>query len=279
MGLYAGIDLGSTTTEFVVLNGDGEIVCAQKELTGGDIQKASETVLNNALKETAARLTDFTYIVSTGYGRKFVPFSHKTVTEITCYAKGVHYLNPDVRTVIDIGGQDSKVISLDADGTVNKFLMNDKCAAGTGRFLEMISNIFNTDIDELGELSLASTHQVKISNICAVFAESEIISLFSRGIKKEDIIASAHRSICERVCGMLKRLDVRDKVLFTGGVANNIGILKMFSECLNTDVIRPANVFTVGALGAAIFARGLGRDLGSDLEKDSERKLEKGLEK
>jgi predicted CoA-substrate-specific enzyme activase len=255
MTYFAGIDLGSTTTELVLLNENAEIVNHWRELTSGDVQKSIQKVLGFSSQVCGVECDQYDNIVATGYGRKYVKCARKTITEITCYAKGAHFLDPQVRTIIDIGGQDSKVISLDENGAVSKFLMNDKCAAGTGRFLEMVSRIFNVDIEDLGELSLQSKENIKISNVCTVFAESEIVSLFSKGVPKEDIIASAQRSICERVYGMLKRVQAIEKVMFCGGVAKNIGICKSFETLLGCEVIRPQDVFMIGALGAALIAK------------------------
>jgi len=213
--------------------------------------------MNLTLDELGCSYEDLKMVVSTGYGRKNINFAHKSVTEITCYAAGANYLAPNVRTVIDIGGQDSKVILIDGKGRVQNFVMNDKCAAGTGKFLEMLANTFNVKTGELGGLSekAGSGKDFKLSSICAVFAESEMISLFSQGIAKEDIIHAAHQAVCERVVGMVSRVGQEEQVMFCGGVARNTGTVKVFEKLLKTSLILPENVDRVGALGAALAAK------------------------
>ncbi|MCP4630557.1 MAG: 2-hydroxyglutaryl-CoA dehydratase [bacterium] len=255
MNYFAGIDSGSTTTEIVIIDNDNQIVNYQKELTRGDIQSAGKMVLNRALDELGCAYEDLAFTIGTGYGRKSVPDARQTVTEITCYAVGANFLDTGVRTVIDIGGQDSKVIRTDGNGKVQNFVMNDKCAAGTGKFLEMLANTFSVPIDALGELSAISHNTLKISSVCAVFAESEMISLFSRGIAKEDIIHAAHLAVCERVFGMLNRIGVQESVMFCGGVARNSGIVKGFENLLGIRLVLPEDVDRVGALGAALLAK------------------------
>ncbi len=254
MKYYAGIDSGSTSTEIVILDEEKNIISYNKTLTGGDIQVAAQKVLTLSLQEIGCNYSDLTFVVGTGYGRKNLAVAHKAVTEITCYAEGANFLDPRVRMVIDIGGQDSKVIRIDGKGTVENFEMNDKCAAGTGRFLEMLANTFNIKLDHLGELSEKAKNEIKISSICAVFAESEMISLFSQGVAKEDIIRAAHRAICERVSGMVNRLGVADTVMFCGGVARNSGIVKQFENNLGVQLVLPDDVDRVGAVGAALVA-------------------------
>jgi len=254
MSLYGGIDSGSSTTEMVVVDEGKRIVGYQRTLTGGDIRSAGEEVLRRSLEEAGASLEDLRCVVATGYGRKSVSFAHRSVTEITCYAAGARFLDPLVATVIDIGGQDSKVISIDDEGRVLDFAMNDKCAAGTGRFLEMLARTFKLDLEDLGELSAKSRKPLKISSICAVFAESEMISLFSGGESKEDIIRAAHRAVAERVGNLLHRVGVREKVMFCGGVARNGGVVRQFEEMLGMEMALPEDVDRVGALGAALLA-------------------------
>jgi (R)-2-hydroxyacyl-CoA dehydratese activating ATPase len=255
MSYFAGIDSGSTTTEMVIIDDDCRVVGYQKELTRGNILVAAKSVRDLALDELGCTLGDLASTISTGYGRKNVPDVHQAVTEITCYAAGAHFLDPEVRTIIDIGGQDSKVICTNGNGKVENFVMNDKCAAGTGRFLEMLANTFNVSIDALGELSQQSRNRIKISSVCAVFAESEMISLFSQGLPKEDIIQGAHLAVCERVFGMLNRVGVQERVMFCGGVARNFGIVKAFENLLGVPIVLPEDVDRVGALGAALLAR------------------------
>lgn len=255
MQYWAGIDSGSTTTEIVVLDDKNRIVSYHKTLTKGDIQTSSRMALNRTLDELGCAYEDLAYVIGTGYGRKNVSFAHKAITEITCYAVGAGFLDASVRTVIDIGGQDSKVILTDGNGKVQNFVMNDKCAAGTGKFLEMLANTFNVEIDALGGLAAKSKNNLRISSVCAVFAESEMISLFSQGIPKEDIIHAAHQAVCDRVIGMLNRIGLQEKVMFCGGVARNTGIVKGFENMLETSMVLPNDVDHVGALGAALLAK------------------------
>jgi predicted CoA-substrate-specific enzyme activase len=254
MSLSCGIDVGSTTTKIVVLNGAKQIVYSDTILTAGDVKSASETIFEKCLKTLNADRGRMDRVTSTGYGRKYVDFADKNITEISCFAKGANYLDPQVRTVIDIGGQDSKVIAIGPSGEVNDFVMNDKCAAGTGRFLEMTARTFNVKVSQLGEIASCSTRIVPISSICAVFAESEAISLIAQGVKREDIINSIHNSIGERIHGLASRLPIQKKLMFCGGVAANMGMVHTVCRIFHVEeLVMPENVTTVGALGAALF--------------------------
>jgi predicted CoA-substrate-specific enzyme activase len=218
------------------------------------VKNASESAFDECLKEMKITKEDVSRIIATGYGRKFVEFSTRDVTEISCYAKGANFLNNDVRTVIDIGGQDSKVIAVSHTGDVDDFVMNDKCAAGTGRFLEMVARSFDMKLDEMGPLALETENVTEISSICAVFAESEVISLFSRGVSKAEILNSIHHSLAKRVRGMANRITVTPKIMFCGGVAANTGMVESMKRIFEIDeLVIPENVDIVGALGAALF--------------------------
>ena len=254
MEFFAGIDAGSTSTEMVLMDGSARIVAVAKAATAGNILTASAKVLDEVLISAGIDRQRICRIAATGYGRKTVPFADLAVTEITCYALGAFHLDPCVRSVIDIGGQDSKFIAIGPDGRVKNFVMNDKCAAGTGRFLEMIARTFAVPLDELGPLALAHKNKVKISNICAVFAESEMISLFSQGLPREDIINAAHQAICERIAGMIGRVGLAEKVFFCGGVAKNSGMVQKLEQVLGIGLALPEDVETVGAIGAALLA-------------------------
>ncbi|RLB74434.1 MAG: 2-hydroxyglutaryl-CoA dehydratase, partial [Deltaproteobacteria bacterium] len=190
-----------------------------------------------------------------GYGRLRISFADKEVTEITCHAKGAHFLFPGTRTVVDIGGQDSKVITLDEEGNVTDFVMNDRCAAGTGRFLEVMAGVLETDLENLGRLSLQAKKGVSISSMCTVFAESEVISLIADGHRREAIIRGVHESISKRIFRMTKRLRLRAEITFTGGVAKNRGMVKALEELFRTRLNIPQEPQIVGALGAALVAR------------------------
>ena len=253
-GLYAGIDIGSLSSEAVLLSQDGPEAYSIRK-TGADPVRAARTCLGEALGKVGAEMADLAGIVATGYGRLRISFADKEVTEITCHAKGAHFLFPGTRTVVDIGGQDSKVITLDEEGNVTDFVMNDRCAAGTGRFLEVMAGVLETDLENLGRLSLQAKKGVSISSMCTVFAESEVISLIADGHRREAIIRGVHESISKRIFRMTKRLRVREEITFTGGVAKNRGMVKALEELFRTRLNIPQEPQIVGALGAALVAR------------------------
>ena len=197
---------------------------------------------------------DIAATVVTGYGRMTYQGADKQISELSCHAKGVHFVEPEARTVIDIGGQDAKALKLDKDGRLNNFVMNDKCAAGTGRFLDVMANVLETQVSKLGDLSAKSTKEISISSTCTVFAESEVISHLSSGEKIEDIIAGIHASVAGRVSGLVKRVGVEEKVIMVGGVAKNSGVVYAMEKALKIDIIVPELAQLTGALGAALFA-------------------------
>jgi predicted CoA-substrate-specific enzyme activase len=198
-----------------------------------------------------------TYIVSTGYGRINVPFADKQVTEISCHARGVSSLFPQARTIIDIGGQDSKAITIDPHGRVTNFIMNDKCAAGSGRFVEVIADTVGLRLEQMGDLSLRSTHPAQISSICTIWAQQEVASRLAEGVPVPDLIAGVHRSLADRVARMVKRLKLQKEVILTGGGGKNKGLLKALSEQLDCEILVPPEPLITGALGAAL----LGKDI------------------
>jgi len=251
---YAGIDIGSESTDVVIVNENLEIVSEVIEKTGANHMKISETALKKACDNINCKIEDLQYIVGTGYGRKNIKYASKNITEITCHAKGAYNLNNKCRIIIDIGGQDSKVIKLGINGKVFNFLMNEKCAAGTGRFLEVMSRVLNVDLNDFGKLSLTSKEDVKLSSMCAVFAESEVISKIAEGKKVEDIINGIHNSICNRIVAMVEKIGCEEGIVMTGGVANNKGIIKVLENRLRTSIYVPCNPQIVGAYGAAISA-------------------------
>ncbi|MDA3814461.1 MAG: acyl-CoA dehydratase activase [Candidatus Cloacimonetes bacterium] len=249
-----GIDLGSRMSKIVILE-KNKILYTNVTDTGVNPKKKSEDLLNIALKETVISTTDIKSIYSTGYGRNIVPFSDKRISEISCHAKGANYFFPNARTIIDIGGQDSKIILVDESGHVKDFVMNDRCAAGSGKFLEVTATTLETTIDDLGKLSQISTRKIDINSTCVVFAESEIIGLIAEGLEKSDIINAIHRSISIRTKNLTSQLHWQKPIVFTGGVAKNSGMQLALSEIMGTKVIVPENSFITGALGAAIFAK------------------------
>ncbi|OJT80739.1 2-hydroxyglutaryl-CoA dehydratase, partial [Clostridioides difficile] len=193
-------------------------------------------------------------VVVTGYGRMNYSDADKQISELSCHARGVNFIIPETRTIIDIGGQDAKVLKLDNNGRLLNFLMNDKCAAGTGRFLDVMAKIIEVDVSELGSISMNSQNEVSISSTCTVFAESEVISHLSENAKIEDIVAGIHTSVAKRVSSLVKRIGVQRNVVMVGGVARNSGIVRAMAREINTEIIVPDIPQLTGALGAALYA-------------------------
>ena len=252
--LTLGIDIGSLSTDAVLVNEKREIVAYEVIATGASSKKACDKIFKHILDATKLEAKDLDYVVATGYGRIKVPFANEVVTEITCHAKGANHFFPDARTVIDIGGQDSKAIKLDAKGNVLDFSMNDKCAAGTGRFLEVMARTLEIELDEMGELSLTGKDNVSISSLCTVFAESEVVSLIGADQKTPDICKALHVSIAKRVSGQAKRVGLEESVVMTGGVAKNIGVVRELEKKLLCKIKIAEEPQIIGALGAALIA-------------------------
>ncbi len=253
--LVAGIDIGSITTEALLFEKDKGILSYTIMQTGADSRRTARIALEKVLAYPKKTLNDISFIVATGCGRKRADFAHQAVTEITCIAKGINYVFEDVRTVIDIGGQDTKVIRIDEKGRVIEFEMNDKCAAGTGRFLEVMAHALNVDIDKIGDLSLKHKKEISISSICTVFAESEVISLVSEGEELEDILYGIHKAIADRTVGLINRLGgIQREVAMAGGVAKNIGVVKALEDTLGVEIKIYMEPQIIGALGAALIA-------------------------
>ena len=255
---FAGVDVGAATAIAVIFS-ENRIVSYDVIPTGHNVQLAAEKVTLAAMKtaglETAVENLD--YVVSTGYARNKVPFSDHSSTEIICHARGAHFMLPKARTIIDIGGQDSKAIEVDDQGNVQNFLMNDKCAAGTGRFLEVMAGVLEVgSVNKMGPLSLKSTAPSNITSTCTIFAESEVVSLRAEGISREDLIAGVHKSIAVRVSAMAKRLNIVPEIIFTGGVAKNTGVKAAIEKAIGTNhgIQVPEEPQIIGALGAAIIA-------------------------
>jgi len=248
-----GIDLGSRTSKLAVIQ-DGKHLLSLHQTTGVNPQKTARELYEQAKANLNLTDAEIAKIYSTGYGRNIVDFSAKKISEISCHAKGVNFLFPLARAIIDIGGQDSKAILVNQQGRVLDFVMNDKCAAGTGRFLEVAANILEVTVDDLGDLAMQSKQDVEVNSTCVVFAESEIIGLISQGIVAPDIIHSVHLSIAKRTRNMIARLAWQQPLIFTGGVAKNIGMQKALAQVLQTEITTPEDPFITGALGAASFA-------------------------
>lgn len=249
--ISAGIDSGSATTKAVLLD-DVKIVASVVLPTTFDLLSAAENAYKSVLVDAGIDRSSVSRVYATGYGRNSIKFADKTISEITAHAKGVHYFYPEVRGIIDIGGQDSKVILVD-DGKVTDFSMNDKCAAGTGKFLEHTAKALEVPIEELGILALASEKPASITSMCTVFAETEVISLRARGFKKEDIAAGLIESIARRVAIMARQVGLKQNLALVGGVAKNAGIKAFLEKELGTLLYVPPEPQITGALGAALY--------------------------
>jgi (R)-2-hydroxyacyl-CoA dehydratese activating ATPase len=249
----AGIDIGSITTKAAIME-EGRILGSRVIFTGYNVESAAGRVYDELLVEIGIDPSSVERIISTGYGRNSAIFSHKAMTEIICHGAGAHFLQGDIRTVIDVGGQDSKALVVDANGMVKDFVMNDKCAAGTGRFLEVMARALEVNLDDFGALSLSSEKPSRISSICTVFAESEVISLISKGEERENIIAGIHDSVASRVYAMAQRIKAEPPIMMTGGVAKNIGIVKALEKKFGCPIQVNELAQVNGAIGAAVLA-------------------------
>jgi predicted CoA-substrate-specific enzyme activase len=254
--ITAGIDIGSITAKAAIVE-DGKLLASKVMFTGYNAEAAGSKVYEDLLAQAGLDRSAVSKIVSTGYGRNSVKFADKTFTEIMAHAAGAFFLNPKTKTIIDIGGQDSKAMTLDEKGKVKNFVMNDKCAAGTGRFLEVMARALEVNLDEFGAMSLQSDKPSKISSLCTVFAESEVISLIARGEKRPDIIAGIHESIASRVSSMLARVGVQEPVMMSGGVARNAGVVDALEKKLRVKIEVSAYAQVNGAVGAALLAASL----------------------
>jgi predicted CoA-substrate-specific enzyme activase len=250
---FAGIDVGSTMTKAVILN-EG-IIASIIGPTGPEQRRLANKVMEEALNKAAISFQTITYIVSTGYGRVNVPFADKHYTEITCHAKGVVRLFPNAKTIIDIGGQDVKGIKIDSTGKIIDFVMNDKCAAGSGRFIEVIADSLGVPLNKVGDLSLQGKNPAKISNICTIWAQQEVAASLAKGMHISDLLAGVHHSLADRICRMVNRMRVEDAVIVTGGGAKNRGLLKALFEQLGHEILVPEEPLITGALGAALLGK------------------------
>jgi (R)-2-hydroxyacyl-CoA dehydratese activating ATPase len=251
---FAGVDIGSTMTKIAIM-GD-LLIAAVIGPTGPEHRRLAHRVMEEALVRAGLSFIDLCYVVATGYGRINVPFADKQVTEITCHAKGVHSLLPSAKTVVDIGGQDSKGIKL-KDGKVASFVMNDKCAAGTGRFLEVMADALGVPLEKLGELSLSARKTTTISNTCTVFAEQEVVSQLANGEPVENLIAGIHEAIATRIYAMVSKLKIEPEVAITGGGAKNIGLIRALEARFGCHVLVPPEPLLTGAIGAALVGKEL----------------------
>jgi predicted CoA-substrate-specific enzyme activase len=254
MAYTAGVDVGSTQTKAVIINEQREIVARALIDTGSNVITAAENSYLEALKSTSLQEEEIEYVVGTGYGRYRVTFGNTQVTEISCHGRGAVHMFPNSKTVIDMGGQDTKAIRVNRNGEILDFCMNDKCAAGTGRFLGAASAALEIPLDELGPRALQAETGVKISTTCTVFAESEVLSWLGKGKKIEDILLGVHQSIANRSIGLLRRVGIEEEMTFTGGVARNIGMVQVLNDTLGFKMNVSEDSHFMGALGAALYA-------------------------
>lgn len=254
MPLAAGIDVGSTQTKAVLLDTKRAIVAKVLIDTGANVKKAGQRALDAVIEQSKASRGDIEFVVGTGYGRYKIEAGDTQVTEISCHARGAHMIFPATRTVIDMGGQDTKAIKVGPEGDVQDFCMNDKCAAGTGRFLAGAADVLGLTLDEIGGISLKGTKPVRLTSVCTVFVESDILSYLAQKKKVEDILAGVHQAIAARTIGLVRRVGVESEVTFTGGVGRNIGMIKALEEKLGVTLNVGPESHYMGALGAALFA-------------------------
>ncbi len=250
----AGVDVGSTQTKAIILDENGKIVSRALTDTGAYLVRAAERAYEQALTAAGIHREQVGYVVGTGYGRFNVAFGDAQVTEIGCHAKGAWSIFPNTRTVIDIGGQDTKAISVSDRGEVLDFAMNDKCAAGSGRFLTNSAEAVGMDVSEMGDRSLAAKLPVRLSTVCTVFVESDILSYLAQGKKVEDILAGVHSAIASRTVALVRRVGAKSEVTFTGGVSRNIGMRNAIEEKLDIKINQSGDSHYTGAIGAAMFA-------------------------
>lgn len=249
-----GIDSGSTSTNAVIMDENRKIKAFSVVRTGAKSGVSADRALQEVLEKAGLTREEIAWIVSTGYGRVSISFADENVTEISCHGKGAHYFNPSIRTILDIGGQDSKAIRLNENGEVKDFVMNDKCAAGTGRFLEMIARTLEVSLDELGAIALTSKEKIEITSMCSVFAESEVISLIANNKEKADIADGVCRAIANKASGLLRRVGMEPEFMMTGGVAKNPGVVRAVEEKIGAKLYICEEPEIVGAAGAALYA-------------------------
>jgi len=257
--ISAGVDVGSVSTQAVIMV-DGEIYCYSSMRTGSNSPDSANNAMDWALEGTGLSLNKIQYIVGTGYGRVNVPFAKRAITEIACHARGANFIyGPEIRTVLDMGGQDCKAIRCDQRGKVTAFLMNDKCAAGTGRGMEVFADLLQVHINDVGKMSLKIDEEPEpVSSTCVVFAKSEAVGLLRKGWPKEKVLAAYCSAMAHRIVTLLLRLGIEEKFAITGGIAKNIGVVKRIEDELKLKAPEPSiDPQLAGAIGAALFAKAL----------------------
>lgn len=251
-----GIDIGSTASKCILMKNGKEIFGEEVVFIGAGTE-GPMTAFDNVCKNAGISRSDIAFTVATGYGRNTFEMADDQISELSCHARGGVFLFPNVKTIIDIGGQDAKVLKIGSNGKMSNFLMNDKCAAGTGRFLEVMSRVLNIPIDDFAKMSLASSSKIDISSTCTVFAETEVISYLAKAVKREDILAAVHRSIASRVGNLARRAGVEEDCVLTGGVAHDKGIVHALEEYLHIPVHTNRYCQLNGAIGAALYGYSL----------------------
>ncbi|MCW2714824.1 MAG: Activator of (R)-2-hydroxyglutaryl-CoA dehydratase [Frankiales bacterium] len=249
-----GVDLGSTTAKAVVVDEAGAILASSTVAMGAVSRAGMHRCIDEAVGRAGIEVGDVSGTISTGYGRKLVPGIQRSYTEITCHARGVAAMVPGVRLIVDIGGQDSKAITVDKDGLVVDFAMNDRCASGTGRFYEVLARAIEIELPELGPLAMRGSQDLEVSSMCATFAETEIVSLMAQDMRVEDIASSVHRAIAGRTLALVAQVGRRTPVVMTGGVARNPAAVHFLSRALDHEVLVPEQPQISGAYGAALLA-------------------------
>ena len=257
--ISAGVDVGSVSSQAVVMT-DGELFAYSNMRTGSDSPESAQNAMNWALEETGMTIDDLNYVVGTGYGRVNVPFADRAITEIACHGRGANYMyGSSVRTILDMGGQDCKAIRIDEKGKVQEFLMNDKCAAGTGRGMEVFADLLEISIEEIGDLSFDIEEEPEpVSSTCVIFAKSEATGLLRQGWPKNDVLAAYCSAMSDRVFALLERIGVEEDFAITGGIAKNAGVVRRLTKVMGVDALEPKHDTQIaGALGGALFARAL----------------------
>jgi (R)-2-hydroxyacyl-CoA dehydratese activating ATPase len=254
MTYAAGVDVGSTQTKAVVINEDREIVARALIDTGANVVRAAENAFKTAIEGQNILEEEVEWVIGTGYGRYRVTFGNDQVTEISCHGRGASHIFPGTRTVVDMGGQDTKAIRVAESGEIDDFCMNDKCAAGTGRFLGAAASALEIPLPELGGTALTSEKGVRISTTCTVFAESEVLAWLGKGKRVQDILWGVHESIAKRTMGLLRRVGINDEITFTGGVSKNVAMIKALEDAIGHKLNVSDDCHYMGALGAALFA-------------------------
>ncbi len=255
--IFAGCDVGSLTAKALLMDENENIIAYEIMNVLPNPVRSAEEIMSRTLKKAGLKLEDITYCISTGYGREKIPFANKNISEISCHGKGAHWVNPAIRTIIDIGGQDLKAIRVDSRGELVDFIMNDKCAAGTGRFLEGIAKTLNVELSELGPLALKGKNPISITSQCTIFTQFDVMHLIVEGADKADIAAGVAKAMAQRMHKLVRKVGIKKEVAITGGVAKNQGVVKYLQEIIKSEIyqFKEIDPQVMGALGAALFAK------------------------